>query len=213
MIMNEVWFILSRDTSAAFYKYFVKHVLGSRCLPFAWLLRGSLEEMLIKPWQEILKNDCNIRASVEVTAVEVGDDDKMQLTLSDKTKATHANVVFAVPAPELAKLVMSGRPGRSVVERLPALSELQRLRTANILVVTVFFKQKLPNIPREHVGLARSRGYLTFIDISQLWTSLSNIKEQHSVLILAASDAYAYPSANEEEWAHLMIHEFRASAA
>jgi predicted NAD/FAD-dependent oxidoreductase len=206
-ILNEVWCISSSDTSAAAYKDFVKHVLGSRGLPFAWLLRGSLEEMLIKPWQEILKNDCNIRASVEVTAVEVGDDDKMQLTLSDKTKATHANVVFAVPAPELAKLVMSGRPGRSVVERLPALSELQRLRTANILVVTVFFKQKLPNIPREHVGLARSRGYLTFIDISQLWTSLSNIKEQHSVLILAASDAYAYPSANEEEWAHLMIQE------
>ncbi len=206
-ILNEVWCISSSDTSAAAYKDFVKHVLGSRGLPFAWLLRGSLEEMLIKPWQESLKNDCNIRASVEVTAVEVGDDDKVQLTLSDKTKATHANVVFAVPAPELAKLVMSGRPGRCVVERLPALSELQRLCTASILVVTVFFKEKVPNIPREHVGLARSPGYLTFIDISQLWTSLSNIKEQHSVLILAASDAYAYPSANEEEWAHLMIQE------
>ena len=206
-ILNEVWCISSSDTSAAAYKDFVKHVLGSSGLPFAWLLRGSLEEMLIKPWQESLKNDCNIRASVEVIAVEVGDDDTMQLTLSDKTKATHANVVFAVPAPELAKLVMTGRPGRSVVEHLPALSELQRLRTASILVVTVFFKQKLPNIPREHVGLARSRGYLTFIDISQLWTSLSHIKEQHSVLILAASDAYAYPSANEEEWAHLMIQE------
>src|SRR6266852_2895590 len=206
-ILNEVWCISSSDTSAAAYKDFVKHVLGSRGLPFAWLLRGSLEEMLIRPWQESLKNDCNISASVEVTAIEVGDDDKVQLTLSDNTKATHANVVLAVPAPELAKLVMTGRPGRSVVERLPALSELQRLRTASILVVTVFFKEKLPNIPREHVGLARSQGYLTFIDISQLWTSLSNIKEQHTVLILAASDAYAYPSPRDEEWAHVMIQE------
>jgi predicted NAD/FAD-dependent oxidoreductase len=206
-ILNEIWCISSSDTSAAAYKDFVKHVLGSCGLPFAWLLRGSLEEMLIKPWQESLKNDCDIRASVEVTAIEVGDDDKMQLTLSDNTKATHANVVFAVPAPELAKLVMTGSPGRCVVERLPALSELQRLRTASILVVTVFFKEKLPNIPREHVGLAGSRGYLTFIDISQLWTSLSNIKEHPTVLILAASDAYAYPSAREEEWAHLMIQE------
>lgn len=206
-ILNEIWCISSNDTSAAAYKDFIKRVLGNRGLPFAWLLRGSLEEMLIKPWQESLKNDCNIKASVQATAIEIGVDDKVQLTLSDNTKATHANVVLAVPATELAKLVMNGSPGRCLVESLPELLKLQHLRTASILVVTVYFKEKLPGLPREHVGLARSRGYLTFIDISQLWTSLSNVKEQHTVLILAASEAYAYPSARDEEWAHLMIQE------
>jgi predicted NAD/FAD-dependent oxidoreductase len=206
-ILNEIWCISSNDTSAAAYKDFVKHVFGSRGLPFAWLLRGSLEEMLIKPLHERLKSDCDIKTSVGVIAVEVRDDTKLQLTLSDDTKATHANVVFAVPAPELARLVMTGSPGQSVVDRLPALSELQRLRTASILVITLFFKDKLPNIPREHVGLSRSLGYLTFIDISQLWISLSKTGEHHTVLILAASDAYAYPAGSEEEWAHLMIKE------
>jgi predicted NAD/FAD-dependent oxidoreductase len=207
-ILMEIWCIPSSDTSAAAYKDFVRHGFGSHALPFAWLLRGSLEEMLIKPWQDSLKRaGCEIRTSVEVTAIELGDDHRVQLTLGDKTKASHANVVLAVPAPELAKLVMTGGPGRRVVDRVPALSELGRLRTARILVVTVFFKEKLPNIPREHVGMAGSHGYLTFIDISQLWTSLSNIKDHPTVLILAASDAYAFPSDRDEEWAHMMIRE------
>ena len=64
--------------------------------------------------------------------------------------------------------------GTRIVDRLPELSELRRLRTARMLVVNLYFKEKLPDIPPEHVGLARSRGYLTFIDISQLWTSLQN---------------------------------------
>jgi flavin-dependent amine oxidoreductase len=100
---------------------------------------------------------------------------------------------------------MSSSPGRRIIDRIPHLTELQRLRTARVLVVTVFFKEKLPSIPPEHVGLSASLGYLTFIDISQLWTSLSSAKDKHTVLILAASDSNAYPSTSDEEWAHLML--------
>lgn len=209
-ILNEIWSISSNDTSAAAYRDFIKHSLGSRGLPFAWLLRGSLEEMLIAPWREHLGPNCSVKSGVSVTGIEIGDDEKIHLNLSDKTKATHDNAVLAVPAPELAKLVEAGsaKPAATrqcVVERLPQLSELERLRTANILVVTVVFKNKLQDIPAEHVGLARSRGYLTFIDISQLWTSLNDRKEKQTVLILAASDANDYPSTKDQEWAHLML--------
>src|SRR5260370_39192403 len=69
-ILNEVWCISSSDTSAAAYKDFVKHVLGSSGLPFAWVLRGSLGAMLVKPWHESLKNDRNIRPSGKGTAVQ-----------------------------------------------------------------------------------------------------------------------------------------------
>jgi predicted NAD/FAD-dependent oxidoreductase len=206
-ILNEIWCTSSSDTSATAYGDFVQHSLGSRGLPFAWLLRDSLEQKLIRPWQQRLEKDCDIRTSTAVTAVDVGDDNKITLTLGDKTKTTYANIVLAVPAPELAKLVMSNVPGHGIVDRIPRLSELQRLRTARILVITVFFKEKLPNIPPEHVGMTGSRGYLTFIDISQLWTSLSDVKEKHTVLILAASDSNAYPATRNEEWAHLMIRE------
>jgi predicted NAD/FAD-dependent oxidoreductase len=206
-ILNEIWCTSSSDTSATAYRDFVQHSLGSRGLPFAWLLRDSLEEKLIRPWQESLKADCKIRKSTEITAIELGDDNEITLTLGDKTKTTHTNIVLAVPAPELANLVLTGRPGRRVVDRIPRFSELQRLRTARILVVTVFFKEKLPSIPPEHVGLTGSLGYLTFIDISQLWTSLSSVKDKHTVLILAASDSSAYPPTTNEEWAHLMLKE------
>ena len=204
-ILNEIWCTSSSDTSATAYRDFVQHSLGSRGLPFAWLLRDSLEQGLMRHWQERLDGACTIRLSTEVTAVDVGNDDEITLTLSDETKTTYPNIVLAVPAPELAKLVISSSPGRRIVDRIPHLSELQRLRTARVLVVTVFFKEKLPSIPPEHVGLSASLGYLTFIDISQLWTSLSSVKDKHTVLILAASDSNAYPSTTNEEWAHLML--------
>ena len=206
-ILNEIWCTSSSDTSATAYRDFVQHSLGSRGRPFAWLLRDSLEQGLMRHWHERLNGACAIRLSTEVTAVDVGNEDEITLTLGDKTTATYPNIVLAVPAPELAKLVMTGSPGRRIVDRIPHLSELQRLRTARVLVVTVFFKEKLPSIPPEHVGLSGSLGYLTFIDISQLWTSLSSVKDKHTVLILAASDSNAYPSTSNEEWAHLMLKE------
>ena len=121
---------------------------------------------------------------------------------------THSNVVLAVPATELAKLVMNGRVGRRIIDRIPELSQLQRMREANVLVVTVVFKTRLPDIPREHVGLAGSLGYLTYIDISQLWTDL--IEKPHTVLVLAASDRNFYPSSPDEDWAHMMLKELAA---
>jgi protoporphyrinogen oxidase len=217
MILMEIWSIPSNDTSAASYKDFVRPGLRfSSAMPFAWLLRGSLEEKLITPWHEKLrKAGCNIKTRVEVTRINLGHDHKVELRLKEQDKPTirqdessarHTNVVLAVPSTELAQLVMRGDPETRIVDKVPKLAELRRLRTARILVVNVYFKDKLPDIPRETVGLAGSLGYLTFLDISQLWTSLSDIKEHHTVLVLAASDAYAYPE-KAEEWAHMMIKE------
>jgi hypothetical protein len=207
-ILMEIWSIYSSDTSAGDYKQFVRPgLLLSYGAPFAWLLRGSLQEKLIAPWCDKLRDcrDCTIKHSTEVTNIELGDR-KVKLTLKDKPPKEHANVVLAVPAPELARLVMTGGPGKRIVDKVPELSELQRLRTARILVVNIYFDKKL-NIPRENVGLAGSHGYMTFLDISQLWKSLSGIKEQHTVLVLAASDAYAFPAEPGTRWAYRMIEE------
>jgi hypothetical protein len=114
---------------------------------------------------------------------------------------------MAVPAPELARLVMTGTIGKRIVDRVPELSQLRQLRTARIPVVNLHFKEKLPNIPPEHVGLAKSTGYLTFLDISQLWTRLNTIKDHPTVLVVAASDACALASDKGEEWAYMMIKE------
>ena len=212
MILMEIWSIPSDDTSAAAYKDFVRPGLRfSSRMPFAWLLRGSLEEMLIAPWRRTLIDcGCDIKTEFEVTGIELASDQKVELTLKDQTKReqtiAYPNVVLAVPATELAKLVKTGHPKKRIVDRVSHLSELQRLQMARILVVTVYFTEQLPNIPRETVGLVGSKGYLTFLDISQLWTNLSR-KDQPTVLVLAASDAYAYPSDHGKEWAYEMITE------
>ena len=211
-ILTEIWCSSSSDTAAAAYKDFIRHSLGSSGLPFAWLLRGSLEQRLIGPWRKKLeeyKKNCQIKTSTAITAVEIEDEGiRLSFEKGKGKPVMHSNVVLAVPATELAKLVMNGSVGRRIIDRIPELSQLQRMREANVLVVTVVFKTRLPDIPREHVGLAGSLGYLTYIDISQLWTDL--IEEPHTVLVLAASDRNFYPSSPDEDWAHMMLKELAA---
>ncbi len=213
MILMEIWSIHGSDTSADAYRDFVKHCLGfpySR--PFALLLRGSLEQKLIGPWRErLVIEGCKIEQGIEVTEAEL-EGERVRLTLREVAtekdhKERYDNVVMAVPAPELAKLVMKGTMGERIVDRLPELSQLRQLRTARIPVVNLYFKEKLPNIPREHVGLVKSNAYLTFLDISQLWTSLEN--HPTTVLVLAASDASALASEKGKEWAYMMVKELK----
>jgi predicted NAD/FAD-dependent oxidoreductase len=232
MILMEIWSIHGSDTSADAYRDFVKHCFGfpySR--PFALLLKGSLEQKLIRPWRNKLESaDCNctIKCGVEVTNAELADK-RVRLTLrkvatekdsaeeeKDPTREDqdsteeYDNVVMAVPAPELARLVMSGTIGARIVDRVPELSQLRQLRTARIPVVNLHFKEKLlPKIPSEHVGLAKSTGYLTFLDISQLWTGPKTMTD-HTVVVLAASDAFALPYEQGKDWAYMMIKELEA---
>jgi len=209
LILMEIWSIPSDDTSAAAYKDFVRPGLRlSSGMPFAWLLRGSLEEMLVGPWVRVLMNaGCEIRTEADVTEINLRGDHKVELKLKDRPIAQHTNVVLAVPATELARIVMTGTPGTRIVDKVPKLLELRRLRMARILVVTVYFKKPLPDIPRETVGLIGSKGYLTFLDISQLWTSFKTIKDQPTVLVVAASDEYAYRADRGTEWAQEMLTE------
>jgi protoporphyrinogen oxidase len=218
LILMEIWSIHGSDTSAGAYKNFVKHGFGfPYARPFALLLRGSLEQKLIKPWcDELTRRHCTIECSVGITQVELSDADKpVRLTLSDGIIRQHKNVVLAVPPTELAQLVMKGSAGTRIVDRVPQLSGLRQLHTARILVLNLYFNEKLRDIPSEHVGLVKSDPmldaepdpYLTFLDISQLWTCLSDVKKNHTVLVLAASDAYALPSDKDEECAYMMIRE------
>jgi uncharacterized protein with NAD-binding domain and iron-sulfur cluster len=211
MILMEIWSIHGSDTSADAYRDFVKHCLGfPYARPFALLLRGSLEEKLISPWRKKLESaGCTIKCGSEVTKAEL-EGTRVRLTLQNKNRAQlYDNVVMAVPAPELARLVMIGTTGKRIVDRVPELSQLRQLRTARIPVVNLHFKGKLPNIPREHVGLAKSTGYLTFLDISQLWTDPDTMKD-HTVIVLAASDGCALASEEGREWAYLMVQELAA---
>ncbi len=204
-ILMEIWSIHGDLTSAASYKDFVKHTFAfPRSTPFAWMMKGNLQETLIGPLQEKLQAlGCTIRMGTKVKAVEFKNS-KPEIELEGGERPQMDYVVLAVPAQVLANLVMYGKRGNRIVDRLPQLSELGRLSAERIAVVDLYFKRKLPGIPEEHVGLQYSDCDLTFLDISQLWTTDRNMRDR-TVLVLAASDFYALPSEAPHEEGFMMI--------
>lgn len=225
--ISVIWSIPSDMTSAKVYKKFVKHQLSSfgPNVPYAWMLKGSLQEKIIGPLERKLtgksdgkpgKLDCVIKTSTKVHSVEVlangaprimiekpgaGDSDG-KIALEEAAPVDY--VIMAVPGTELARLVMEGAQGRRLVDKVPALSRLGRMRAEAIPVVNIYFKRKLPFLPKEIVGLRGSEYDLTMLDISQLWDGYGENPDV-TVLVLAASNVYAVPSKDLQEQGYLMI--------
>jgi len=100
---------------------------------------------------------------------------------------------------------MEGAPGRRLVDKIPALSQLGRLNSEAIPVVNLHFKRKLPFfVPQEIIGLRDSEYELSVLDISQLWDGTEKTDDV-TVLVLAASDIHAIPSKDLHEQGYLMI--------
>jgi len=212
-ILMVIWSIQSDLTAAASYQDFIKHTLTfPHPTPFSWLLKGSLYEKIIQPLER--KLDCEVLRDHAVRSVDLVDGrPRIMLEPAKAAKGRRAQpreapqadyVVLAVPGQVLATLVMTGDPGERIVDRLPHLAGLQRFQSVAIPVVDVYFRTKLPEIPREQVGFAESDYDLSILDISQLWTGDPNM-DGRTVLVLAASNAYALPSLDPLERGHMMI--------
>jgi hypothetical protein len=156
--------------------------------------------------EKLINLGCVIQKQAEVTSIAIVDGCPiLGLNNEPSGEVTADYVVVAVPAGALATLVAKGAPGRRIVDKVPELSEVQRLRSEQIPVAYISFKKWLPGVPKEHVGLAGSKYYLTFLDISQLWPNLAALEK--TVLVLAASDALAFPTDDPEHQAFLLIQE------
>ncbi|MDJ0851744.1 MAG: FAD-dependent oxidoreductase [Myxococcota bacterium] len=207
-VLMNIWSVHGDQTAAGAYKDFVEHTLSfTKPMPFAWLLKGSLEEKLIRPLREHLERlGCTIKTRRRVTEVRVdpgsvelaidrlGDD---STTVDSKHDITFDYAVLAVTPKVLGELIVNGEKGRRIVDRVPSLASVRRLRAEPIPVLDLYLKTKLPGIPKENVGLSWSDYNLTFLDLSQLWTNDPNMQDR-TVLVLAASDAYALPPDAEE---------------
>jgi hypothetical protein len=101
-------------------------------------------------------------------------------------------LILAVPPDALSSLVRTGEPGHRIVEAVPKLAELSRLRTQRIPILHVYFTRKLGHIPPEPVGLYDSRLALAFTAISELWADVPDFAGS-TVLSVSASDAYGLP--------------------
>lgn len=238
MLLLVIWSLNSNLTSASDYKDFIKYGLSfPERKPFAWMLKGNLQDKLIGPLVAKLEegpNKCKIKHKCKVTAVEIVDrNGPVQLSIQEAAKVAHDGVdgilrkevlakgvstamadyvVFALPPEALSALIEQPvkKKNERVIHVLPELSTLRRLRAEPIPTLDLYFKRKLPDIPKEHVGLQESDYSLTFIDISQLW-GMDELKRNDphlkdvTVLTLAASDFSRLPPDTEHRQAHRMI--------
>lgn len=205
-----IWSIKSSMTAAASYQDFIKHTLTyPDGAPFAWMLKGSLAEKVLHPLEKkLVALGCAVLPDAAVTSVRMIEG-RPEIRTAD---AVHSfdHVVLAVSPTALTQLVMGGDdalPGCRIIEKLPQLSQLQQLRAVPIPVVDLYLKIRLPDFPKEHIGLAGSDFDLTVLDFSQLW---SDEIFTGTALVIAASEPTALPSLDPKVQGHMIIAELWA---
>jgi hypothetical protein len=213
-----VWSLPSYLTSAADYHTYLGNCVADPT-PAFWLARGPAEECVIKPLQDALSG-AGVNVVKGVRAVRVScrqgraerlvlrptrfDQRKCEFVDQGKERTEEVEeLVLAVTAPELSRLVRTGKPGERIVDFVPRASELSRLETLPIPILYVFFNYRLPDVPSEPVGLSGSRLALAFTDISQTWKGLG----KGTVLALSCSDPHGLPGTGWQDDALTMLRE------
>jgi len=224
-ILMLIWSVHAGNTSASSYRSFLLQSFGT-ISPLLWLLKGSLEQKLIGPLEAKLRAlGCEIHKDTRVVEVVV-DGARVTALKLQKTPSYAAGdtmnpmrrapeqtpgpmhdapdyIVLAVPPAALALLVENGEVGRRIVDRVPHLSELQRLNSEPIAVLDLYFTRKLDGLPRENVAMVDSTCDLSFLDLSQLWDNPA--MRDVTVLTVAASDYWALSSEDPEQNGQAMI--------
>jgi hypothetical protein len=204
--ITTVWSIPSYLVSADDYRTYHGYCVADP-IPGFWLARGSAFHQVIEPLTNALKaRGVKIFPSVEVTGVSCHNGRVDKISFADRPKEKVDELVLAVPPPALLRLVRSGKPGRRIIDSVPELAELSRLRTQAIPMLHVYFTPKLRRIPAEPVGLYRSPLGLAFTDISQVWKEASAFGDC-TVLALSSSDPYGLPGTGDTDDAMAMIRE------
>jgi hypothetical protein len=131
----------------------------------------------------------------------------------DRGEAAVDYVILAVPPPAIGRLLAPdsaldptpepGGPSRPGEQDL-GFPHFPKLRGEPIAALDLYFKRRLPGMPREHVVLVGSRYGLTFIDNGQAWAG-----QPHTVLNLVATDFKALASFDAHEAKLAMIAELR----
>lgn len=213
-----VWSLPSYLTSAPDYQAFLGHCLAEPT-PAFWLARGSAQETVIGPLRDALvRAGAELVTGVQAEGVSCLPGRAQRLTLRrvrfDKRTGEFVGegsawskpveeLVLAVTAPELSRLVRSGKPGQRIVDLMPQASELSRLESLPIPILYVHFKRRLAAVPAEPVGLLESPLALAFTDVSQTWEGMGD----STVLALSCSDPHGLPRTGREDDAMAMLRE------
>jgi hypothetical protein len=188
--------------------------------PFYSFLNDSLQETFIRPFESYILNLAErngakitiltnwtvkriVGGKSGVTGIEREGGGMREVGAADR-------VVLATPL-EVTRLIVGAdiyeaESGVTAVrdnEYRPVLGDLRHLETAPMAALTLYFKKKIPGIPKEHVNLYGSLLKTSFIDISQHWSSLHN--QGGTVLDVIASDFVALQDLPHDNMAELII--------
>ena len=170
---HAVWALPSYLTSAADYQEYLEYCLADPT-PAFWLPRGPAAEIVISPLVDALRETRRrdraggkgrgrlLRpwACARSSLVERGGVDPVSGSWTGSGESWREPVgelVMAVPPMELSRLVRSGDAGRRIVERVPKLAELSRLRATPIPIVHLYLRRTLPGRAGRTGRLVRGR--------------------------------------------------------
>jgi predicted NAD/FAD-dependent oxidoreductase len=217
--ITAVWALPSYLTSARDYQEYLEYCLADPT-PAFWLPRRPAAEVVISPLVGALRRlgveivqgvrvagVCCDGGRVSEISVDRGTVDPGSGSWSGSGESWREPVdelILAVPPMELSRLVRTGDSGRTVVERVPKMAELSRLRANPIPIIHLYLRRTLRGLPAEPVGLSGSSLALAFTDISQTWPGVFG---DGTVLALSASDPYGLPRTSPEDDAFAILRE------
>jgi len=160
--------------------------------PMHRILNGNLHEKWIVPIQERLEAlGCEIVTRTRLERLEFAGARAAAVHLRDGSTPARREVdqlVLAIPFDRLVPLIDD-----HVFASVPDLAKIRNLRARAMAAFNVYFKERLPGMPWEHVNLLGSRYGLSFIDVSQVWEGHSG-----TVLNAIASDFTSLEGLSDE---------------
>jgi hypothetical protein len=217
--ITNVWAIPSYLASAEDFRAYLAYCFAQPGPDF-WLSRGSALDRVIAPLvSAVEEKGVEIVRSVQLTSVSCTDGRVSEIGLQKVRRKPKAatwvgtgavwsegvdELILAVPAEALSRLVRMGEPGSPIVELAPALAEVSRLYAQQIPILHLYFTRKLADFPPEPVGLFDSPLALAFTDISETWEGVADFADR-TVLAVSASDPYGLPGTSREDDAHAML--------
>jgi uncharacterized protein with NAD-binding domain and iron-sulfur cluster len=182
-------YLASLNSYRNFIRYGVRHPD-----PMMWLLKGNTQQCLFEPLEKHMHEVADehrgqgarlrIRRLTHLKKVHLSGDAITALEVDDLTESPTVivsghlrearrtsrvepitgDVILAIPPKALARLV-----DLDILKVAPSLGNVSKLRSEPMASLNVYFKRKLPNVPKEIAILLGSKYRLSFLDNSQCW--------------------------------------------
>jgi len=162
-------------------------------VPMHRVLKGSLQELWIYPIQRRIEAlGGQIHFQHHLIDIKAADHRVTELHFhapgGPRTVSDLDNLIMAIPWEKLAAILDD-----RMYEQAPTLFNVRHLDAASMAALNIYFKRRIPGIPKEHVNLLGSKYGLSFIDVGQWWKQYDT-----TVLNIIASDFTSLLDRSEE---------------